>query len=203
MAVVTICSYFGAQENKICHCFHFFPHLFVIKWWDQMPCTIATGHYLHYITVWKYIQLGSDHNLRWPKKNIFRIDSGEDLCQSTNKNWEHWHCFRPEDRGNEKCPSNGEGIWTLKNKARSSIWSTGQFIRVIYSQGGIEIGWAVIWKHSQLHAIPWRHQWENFIVNLGYGGRFLDMHEIWLMKGLLVSWVPRIYQENFLSLFGD
>ena len=24
MAAVTNCSYFGAQENKICHCFHFF-----------------------------------------------------------------------------------------------------------------------------------------------------------------------------------
>ena len=25
MAAVTIYSDFGAQENKICHCFHFFP----------------------------------------------------------------------------------------------------------------------------------------------------------------------------------
>ena len=25
MAAVTICSDFGAQENKVCHCFHFFP----------------------------------------------------------------------------------------------------------------------------------------------------------------------------------
>ena len=25
MAAVTICSDFGVQENKICHCFHFFP----------------------------------------------------------------------------------------------------------------------------------------------------------------------------------
>ena len=25
MAVVTICSDFGAQENKVCHCFHCFP----------------------------------------------------------------------------------------------------------------------------------------------------------------------------------
>ena len=25
MAAVTICSDTGAQENKICHCFHFFP----------------------------------------------------------------------------------------------------------------------------------------------------------------------------------
>ena len=23
MAGITVCSYFGAQENKICHCFHF------------------------------------------------------------------------------------------------------------------------------------------------------------------------------------
>ena len=30
-------SDFGAQENKICHCFHFFPHLFATKWWGQMP----------------------------------------------------------------------------------------------------------------------------------------------------------------------
>ena len=25
MAAVTICSHFGAQENKVCHCFHCFP----------------------------------------------------------------------------------------------------------------------------------------------------------------------------------
>ena len=31
---VTICSDFGAQENKICHCFHFFLRM---KWWDLMP----------------------------------------------------------------------------------------------------------------------------------------------------------------------
>ena len=58
MAAVTICSDFGAQENKVCHCFHCFPifllyaeyimhmqsttkrctpHLFAMKWWDWMP----------------------------------------------------------------------------------------------------------------------------------------------------------------------
>ena len=31
---VTICSDFGAQENKICHCFHF---ILPMKWWDLMP----------------------------------------------------------------------------------------------------------------------------------------------------------------------
>ena len=37
MAVVIIHSNFGAQEDKICHCFHFFPLVFAVKWWDQMP----------------------------------------------------------------------------------------------------------------------------------------------------------------------
>ena len=27
VAVVTTCSDFGAQENKVCHCFHFSPYL--------------------------------------------------------------------------------------------------------------------------------------------------------------------------------
>ena len=31
MASVTICSGFRAQENKVYHCFHFFPHLFAMK----------------------------------------------------------------------------------------------------------------------------------------------------------------------------
>ena len=32
MAAVTICSDFGAQENKICHCFHFPPIYSLIYW---------------------------------------------------------------------------------------------------------------------------------------------------------------------------
>ena len=37
MAAITIHSDFGTQENKICHCFLFFPHLFAMKWGDWMP----------------------------------------------------------------------------------------------------------------------------------------------------------------------
>ena len=36
MAAITIYSDFGAQENKVRHCFQF-PHLFPMKWWDQRP----------------------------------------------------------------------------------------------------------------------------------------------------------------------
>ena len=31
MAAITICSDFGAPENKVSHCFHSFPHLFAMK----------------------------------------------------------------------------------------------------------------------------------------------------------------------------
>ena len=36
MAAVTICIDFGAQENSL-SLFPLFPHLFITKWWDQMP----------------------------------------------------------------------------------------------------------------------------------------------------------------------
>ena len=31
---------FGEQENKVCHSFPLFPHLFAMKWWDQMPWSL-------------------------------------------------------------------------------------------------------------------------------------------------------------------
>ena len=36
MAAVTICSDFGAQENKVCHCFHCFP--IYLPWSDGTVC---------------------------------------------------------------------------------------------------------------------------------------------------------------------
>ena len=36
MAVITICSDFRAQEEKICHCFHLFP--FYLPWNDGAKC---------------------------------------------------------------------------------------------------------------------------------------------------------------------
>ena len=35
MAAITICSDFGAQENKVCHCFHCFP-IYLLKRWGKM-----------------------------------------------------------------------------------------------------------------------------------------------------------------------
>ena len=36
MAAVTICSDFGGQENKVCHCFHCFP--IYLQWSDETRC---------------------------------------------------------------------------------------------------------------------------------------------------------------------
>ena len=36
MAAVTICSDFGAQKNKVCHCFHCFP--IYLSWSDGTRC---------------------------------------------------------------------------------------------------------------------------------------------------------------------
>ena len=36
MGAVTIFSDFGAHENKVCHCFPLFPHLFAMICWEQM-----------------------------------------------------------------------------------------------------------------------------------------------------------------------
>ena len=36
MAAITICSDFGAPQNKAWHCL-LFPQLFPMKWWDHMP----------------------------------------------------------------------------------------------------------------------------------------------------------------------
>ena len=35
-----LCSDFGAQKNKVWHCFQF-PHLFPLKWWNQMPNPVS------------------------------------------------------------------------------------------------------------------------------------------------------------------
>ena len=40
MPAVTICSDFGAQENKVCHCFHCFP---IYLTWILITCWIVLG----------------------------------------------------------------------------------------------------------------------------------------------------------------
>ena len=44
MAAITICSDFGAQENKVCHCFHCFS--IYLPWSDGTRC-----HDLHFLNV--------------------------------------------------------------------------------------------------------------------------------------------------------
>ena len=41
---LVFCSDFGAQENKVCHCFHFLP--FYLSWRDEIRC-----YKLHFLNV--------------------------------------------------------------------------------------------------------------------------------------------------------
>ena len=50
MAIITVCSDFGAQENKDCHCFHCFP--IYLSWGDETGC-----HDLHFFECWDLSQL--------------------------------------------------------------------------------------------------------------------------------------------------
>ena len=49
MAAVTVYSDIGTQENKTCHCFHFFPYL---PWSDRIGC-----HDLRFFEYWVLSQL--------------------------------------------------------------------------------------------------------------------------------------------------
>ena len=46
MAAVTICSDFRVQENKRLSLFPLFPHLFAMKWWDQMPWSLFFAYWV-------------------------------------------------------------------------------------------------------------------------------------------------------------
>ena len=47
-AAVAVCSDFGAQENKICHCFHFFP--FNLPWSNGTGCHRLVLFFLSWIS---------------------------------------------------------------------------------------------------------------------------------------------------------
>lgn len=76
-------------------------------------------------------------------KTLFSIDSGEDLCQSTNKNPEHRYCWRTEDRRNRKCLSNGEGVLRQKSKETREATPYDQWISLL--QGNLFTGWDWDW----------------------------------------------------------
>ena len=50
LAAVTVCSHFGAQENKTCHCFHFLPIYF--PWRDVTIAMIFVFRMLRFRESW-------------------------------------------------------------------------------------------------------------------------------------------------------
>ena len=74
MATITICSDFGAQENKVSHSFQF-PHLFPMKWWDQMPSS-------SFSKCWALSQLFHSPLSLWSRGSLVTILSAPQLYTS-------------------------------------------------------------------------------------------------------------------------
>ena len=43
MSAVTICSDFGTQENKVCHCFHIFTYYLTVSTFSPTICHEVMG----------------------------------------------------------------------------------------------------------------------------------------------------------------
>ena len=91
MAVVTICSDFGAQENKTCHRFHFCycsvtqlcPSL-----WDSMDCSTPSFPILHHLPElakthvhWVNDAIQPSHPLSSPSPPAFNLSQHQGLFQ--------------------------------------------------------------------------------------------------------------------------
>ena len=78
IAAVTVCSDFGAQENKVCHCFHFFP--IYLPWFDGTRChDLSTKVHLFKAMVFPVVMYGCKS---WTEKKAehWRIDAFELWC---------------------------------------------------------------------------------------------------------------------------
>ena len=78
MSAVTVLNGFGAQENKVCHCFHFFP--IYLPWFDGTRChDLSTKVHLVKAMVFPVIMYGCEI---WTikKTDHWRIDAFELCC---------------------------------------------------------------------------------------------------------------------------
>ena len=64
MAASTICSDFGAQKNKVWHCFHCFPIYFQHYFANKGPCSQGCGFSSGHVWMWKL-----DYEENWVPKN--------------------------------------------------------------------------------------------------------------------------------------
>ena len=103
MAVVTVCSDFGAQENKVCHCFHCF--LICLLWSDGTRC-----HDFSFLNVEFFLYLSSfkagfsirltekNQGICWIKKKmscllLFTSDSKLAYPSTVNLSYKIKHCY--------------------------------------------------------------------------------------------------------------
>ena len=82
MAAVTICSDFGTQENKACHCFHWFTSIFhEVMEWNAMilvfECWVLSQLFLSHIKFW--LRLWSrdlqGYEIHWGYQKLYALET--------------------------------------------------------------------------------------------------------------------------------
>ena len=145
MAAVTIHSDFGAQENKVCHCFHCFPiysprsALFInLFHMDSFPTMWIIPYYgeIHRkreccVTLWsKWGEIWGPHILVWSAIMV---------------RWHHWlngHDF-------EQTPGDGEGQGSLVccgPRGRKELDRTERLNNINNNRGGDQRYWSTLCK---------------------------------------------------------
>ena len=166
LAAVTICSDFGAQENKVCHCFHCFP--IYLPWSDGMGC-----HDLSFLNI---EQRGQKCFLKDWKKKKPTLPPWARSCQlccwsrQPHGHW-GWECpelpptsFTPLDAatspslcfllckmGEIIAPSNR--VWRTRRKLRHGLSGERQ---------GLDMGVSHFTDSScpWVEKIPWSRKWQ-------------------------------------------
>ena len=96
MAAITICSDFGAQKKKSLTLFPLFPHLFPMKWWDQMPWS-------SFSECWALGQLFSPSSFTFIRRllsssslsAISVVSSAYLRCTEMQQIFMYWSCILP------------------------------------------------------------------------------------------------------------
>ena len=82
MAIVAILGDFGAQENKVCHCFHFFP--ICLPWSDSTKAFNCVDHN----TLWKILKdVGIPDHLACLLRNLYGDQEATFKTRHGTKDW--------------------------------------------------------------------------------------------------------------------
>ena len=168
MDAVTIRSYFGAQEDKTCHCFHSFHFLFAVKWGDRchdlrvFECWVSDQLFQSPLSLSSWDSLVPPHflPLKWYHLCIwccwyFCQQSWSQLVIHPVWCWA-WHALHVSHRSCMRISCTLFPIWNQSVVPRPVLmvadWSTYSFLWSQVRQSGIPISFRIF------HTLLWSTQ---------------------------------------------